>query len=105
MMMKIWRFGSVLIGFTLAFSLSAQRITIKDPGLEAAVRAALHKPAGGLSASDMESLTKLVARAESIQSLQGLEWATKLTVLDLSWNQLASLTFPGGLTNLETLHL
>ena len=41
--------------------LGAETIIIPDPGLEGAIRAALGKPEGDLTVSDLESLTELEA--------------------------------------------
>jgi hypothetical protein len=59
----------VLIG--LIGSTVAQEIAIPDPELNAAIRAALHKPTGPLTQQDMLSLTNLAraaaTRGESIR--------------------------------------
>ena len=104
----------------------AQTVSIPDPGLDAAVREALQKPAGPLTQQDLLRLTVLNAHDRNISSLDGLEAAgnlstlllfgnhltrfsqptlTKLAVLDLSRNSLTNLTLPTGLSNLFSLVL
>src|SRR5438046_5423707 len=84
----------------LVATAQAQEVSIPDPGLNAAIRDALQKPAGPLTAQDLLSLTNLDARFRRVKSLEGLEAAHNLTTLDLSHNQLTNLTLPVGLTNL-----
>ncbi len=93
----------ILAGLT-SFALASD-VTIPDPGLNAAVRAALQKPNGSLTDQDLLSLTNLNARGRNIANLQGLEAAHHLTLLDLQSNQLVNLTMPAGLTNLAALVL
>jgi len=83
----------------------AQEVQIPDPGLNAAIRAALLKPSGPLTQQDMLNLTVLSARSRNIGNLQGLEFAHNLTDLDLESNHLTNLAFPGGLTKLQFLDL
>ena len=83
----------------------AQEVSIPDPGLNAAIRAALQKPSGPLTQQDMLRLAVLSARSRNIGNLQGLEFAHNLTDLDLESNHLTNLAFPGGLTKLQFLDL
>ena len=105
----------------------AVEVSIPDPGLNAAIRQALQKPAGTLTDRDLLSLTNLDARSRNIRSLQGLEATrnlvslnlqsnqlsnfslpsefTNVTFLDLSLNSLTNCSFPGGLMKLGTLNL
>jgi hypothetical protein len=88
---------------------NAQIVHIPDPGLLAAIRSALNKPTGDITVSDMETLTVLDASwtegsiAAGIQSIAGLAAAKNLTSLDLSGNQLTSLTLPNDLSRLTRL--
>ena len=91
-------FFTASIGF-----LSAQEVSIPDPGLEAAVRNALQKPAGPLTSQDLHSLTILDATSRGITNIAGLEAASHLTILDLFNNQLANFELPVGMTNLTIL--
>jgi|GEM_PF-939092 len=105
----------------------AQEVVIPDPGLNAAIRNTLHKPAGPLTQQDMLSLTNLDANRRNVRRIDGLEAArnlvslnlqinvitniaipstlTKLVDLDLSSNSLTNCIIPNGLTNLATLVL
>jgi Leucine-rich repeat (LRR) protein len=83
----------MVIGMALALppSASAQVVDIPDPELQKAIRVALDTPTGDITVEDMESLTELDASrgtrgfsAPMIQSLEGLQEAKNLRVLDLS---------------------
>src|SRR5438034_617638 len=83
----------------------AQTVEISDPGLRAVIRKTLNKPSGNLTVADMESLTVLDASrgrrgaaAPVIRSLEGLQAARNLTVLNLSGGNL----IPGCVTNIIT---
>jgi formylglycine-generating enzyme required for sulfatase activity len=82
----------------------AGEITIPDPGLDAAVRAALQKPAGPLDEQDMLSLRFLNAHDRNISSLAGLEAARNLNTLLLFSNQITNFSLPT-LTSLVSLDL
>src|SRR4051812_18397914 len=75
--------------------IQAQEISIPDPGPNAAVRAALQKPAGPLTQQDLLSLTNLDASSRNVGNLAGLEAAHNLTTLSLQSNHLANLSVPG----------
>src|SRR4051794_14638829 len=105
----------------------AQDVSIPDPGLNAAIRDALHKTVGSITQEDMLSLTNVDAGNRNINSLTGLETARnlialtlfnnhltnfvlpsefrKLAVLDIGFNALAQCTLAPRLTNLDTLFL
>jgi Leucine-rich repeat (LRR) protein len=83
----------------------AQEVTIPDPGLNAAIRAALAKPIGPLTVQDLLSLTNLDAGNRSISNLTGREFATNLLSLNLRGNLLSNPTFPTTLTRLNSLDL
>src|SRR5438094_615170 len=95
----------LLVLSSLITTAQAQEVSIPDPGLNAAIREALQKPAGPLTAQDLLSLTNLDASFRGVKSLEGLEAAHDLTTLNLEYNELTSLTLPAGLTNLTTLNL
>jgi len=84
---------------------SAQEVAIPDPGLNAAIRETLNKPTGSLTEQDMLSLTSLSAIGRGISSVQGLEVARNLSVLDLDSNSLTNFAVASALTNLNTLVL
>src|SRR5215469_10417778 len=87
------------------FSSRAQEVTIPDPGLNAAILAALQKADGPLTQQDLLSLTNLNARNRNVHSIVGLEAAQNLISLDLEINGLTDFSLPTTLTNLETLNV
>src|SRR5258708_29494052 len=91
----------LLVLTSLLATAQAQVVSIPDPGLNAAIRDTLQKPAGPLTAQDLLSLTNLSAVGRSVSSLEGLEAAHNLTTLDLYRNYLTNLTLPAGLSNLS----
>ena len=93
----------ILTGFVV--STPAQEVFIPDPGLNAAIREALNKPVGPLSAQDMLGLTNLDARSRSISSVEGLQAARNLFSLFLDSNSLTNVDVPNTLTNLDLLTL
>jgi internalin A len=78
---------------------------IPDPGLEAAVRAALNKPTGAITSADLLSLTSLDASGRQIVDLTGLEYAQNLVTLDAQTNQISDLSPLSGLSSLRYLYL
>src|SRR4051812_17707085 len=86
-------------------SMMAQEVTIADPGLNAAVRAALQKPNGPLTEQDLLGLTNLTASSRNISNIVGLEAARNLVSLNLQINHLTSVSLPATLTNLLALDL
>lgn len=94
-----------LISLDSMFPAIAQEVYLPDPDLTAAIRDELQKPTGPLTQGDLLNLTNLNGCCRNIKSLEGLEWARNLTVLDLSANGMTSFAFPGGLTNLTSLNL
>lgn len=80
-------------------------VTFPDPNLEAAVRAALGIPSAPITTTDMLALTTLSAEWRGITNLEGLEYATNLSSLDLTGNQVGDLTPISGLTSLTQLQL
>ena len=69
------------------------------------IRAALQKPVGPLTVPDMLSLTNLNATNRNIRSIEGLETARNLSVLQLNNNALTNFALPNTLTNLGVLDL
>ncbi|MGV8150046.1 MAG: leucine-rich repeat domain-containing protein [Alkaliphilus sp.] len=81
-------------------------IHIPDAGLEVAVREALSKSTGTITAADMEELIHLnAAQRFNIVDLTGLEYAINLITLDLRMNQITDIYPLGNLTNLVELVL
>ena len=75
-------------------SIAQQPVAIEDPNLEAAIRESVNKPDGPLTTADMARLTFLSARRQDIASIEGLSTASNMVVLDLAFNQLASVRLP-----------
>jgi len=86
-------------------SVLAQEVSIPDPGLNAAIRAALQKPIGPLTESDLLGLPNLSAGGKQISSVEGLETARNLNVLDLDNNSITNFAIGSALTNLTILDL
>jgi formylglycine-generating enzyme required for sulfatase activity len=83
----------------------AQEVPIPDPGLQAAIRETLQKPLGPLTQQDLLNLTQLSACCRSIRSVEGLQAARNLRIVDLTSNSITNFPFAGTLTNLEILDL
>src|SRR5262247_3633689 len=98
-------FESMVILIAVTLSAVAQEVSIPDPGLNAAVRDALHKPAGPLTQQDLLTLTNLDAGNRSINTVAGLEAAGNLLVLSLFNNHLTNFDLPTELRNLAVLDL
>jgi formylglycine-generating enzyme required for sulfatase activity len=86
--------------FTLVFtgcllSVCAQDASIPDPGLNAAVREALQKPAGPMTEQDLLSLINLDAGSRNVSSVEGLQAARNLERLFLDSNRLTNLSSVG----------
>ena len=99
---------SALTALVLAgsvFCTQAQEVSIPDPGLNAAVRAALQKPVGPLTEQDLLNLRVLNAAARGVTRIDGLEGASNLISLGLDSNALTNFVMPGSFTNLQTLVL
>jgi len=101
----IFALCSIGILICLVFSAGAQEVSISDPGLNAAIREALQKPNGPLTESDLLSLTNLSAGGRNISSVEGLEFARNLRILDLDNNSITNFTIASVLTNLSILDL
>ena len=83
---------------------SVLEVDIPDKALRAIIEKALGKPLGArITTSDMEALTRLVARRGDIRDLTGLEFASYLTSLTLDEQQISDITPLANLTGLEWL--
>jgi internalin A len=81
-------------------------VRFEDAELESAVRAALGKPNGELSAADVAGLTELTT--QSIESLSGIECLQNLSALDigsLPAGKVTDLQPLAGLTELQILNI
>ncbi len=96
----------LLMYVSIPSTATARTVAIPDRNLRAAVEIALGKAAGTpITAVEMATLTRLEARQSGIQMLTGLEYATKLTVLDLGGNSISNILPVADLTNLTELWL
>ena len=80
-------------------------VSFADANLERAVRWALRKPEGPLTADGLASLTRLDVEGQNIKSLDGLEYATALDTLNLLGNEIEDISPLSDLTNLTFLRL
>ena len=84
----------------------AQVVSIPDPNLKRAVREALELPdEKPITQQEIRRLINLPAEKREITDLTGLEYATNLKELGLSFNQIQDITPLAGLVNLELLAL
>jgi formylglycine-generating enzyme required for sulfatase activity len=104
-MNHVFKVIRALILVSFAASALAQEVVIPDAGLNAAVRAALQKPAGPLTQQDMLALNNLSAGNKQISDLTGLGTARNLSILDLDLDSLANFNIGSALTNLTILDL
>src|SRR5262245_7265109 len=104
-MRTILRLLGVLSLSCFAGAALAADVAVLDPGFNAAIRAALNKPAGPLTDQDMLTLTSLNAFNRNITNLQGLEAAANLTALNLRSNRLVNISLPPTLKDLFALDL
>jgi len=100
--LRIWDIGTA--GSTISFKADVG-VTFPDPGLEAAIRAAIGKPTGIITDSDLGGLTALDAGDRAISELAGIEHCVNLQLLSLDLNQISGLVPLVGLTALKTLYL
>lgn len=80
-------------------------VFIPDEALELALRQQLNQPFGCLTQADLASITELQAENKGIASLDGLEYCTGLTVLNLRSNVIQSITPLRDLPNLVRVDL
>ncbi len=107
MKILVYRFTFILLIFlSIPSTSTAQKVTIPDSNLRAAIAAELGKASGDLiTTSDMAALRSLEARESNISDLTGLEHAINLTLLYLSDNSISDITSLSGLINLTQLYL
>ena len=80
-------------------------VNFPDPGLEAAIRDAIGKPAGDIYDTDLIGLTYLYAAGKNITNLYGIQHCVDLTKLLLENNQIVDISPLSGLSNLKELVL
>lgn len=71
---------------------TGESVTVPDPALLAALRAALAKPNGDITTADLLTLTTLRIAGLGIANLAGLEKATNLRILDIRRNSFSDAT-------------
>ena len=81
-------------------------VNIPDANLRTVIVEALGKAQGDtITATDMQKLTGLFASEQGIQDLTGLEFATNLTTLNLTYNLIPDVSPLTGLINLTWLDI
>ena len=80
-------------------------VYIPDDGLESAIRMAINKPTGEITAYDLAQIRELDANQRGITDLTGLEFATNLSSLYLLDNQVIDISALSGLINMNLLLL
>lgn len=105
--MTIYKIFTLIVFMTLVITrvMFAQTVVFNDTNLEQAVRDALEKPTGDITAADMASLVTLIANDDNISDLTGLEYAINLSTLSLRQNHITDLTPIQNLVSLTTLFL
>ncbi len=91
-----------LDGLTVTYS---NVVNFPDSGLEAAVRAEINKPTGDITTTDLTGMTSLAAAGYAITNLEGLQYCTNLTLLELDSNNISDISQLAGLTQLTQLYL
>ena len=109
-MLKLKRIVTIFVatsffGMFWANLAQAVEVTFPDSNLEDEVRYSLNQPTGSITDADMATLSSFSAMDCSISNIQGLEYATNLTELELDNNDISNLSLLSGLTNLTNLYL
>ncbi|MCU6791979.1 leucine-rich repeat domain-containing protein [Paenibacillus sp. WQ 127069] len=77
---------------------------IKDPQLEQIIRDTINKPQGDLTPLDLKQIKQLKGDHQKIESLEGLQFATQLTEIWLSYNQITDISPIKNLINLQEIY-
>jgi len=78
---------------------------IPDPGLEAAIRAAIKKPTGALTKADLAKVTELDVTGYSVRSLEGIKNCTKMTAFICSGGTSVETADFSGMKSLDTIEI
>ena len=98
--------SALWLGLIVPGVVSAQVVDIPDPGLRAAIAAALNKaPGDAITRAEMETLVELRATSREITDLRGIEFAINLTELNLWRNNVSDISLLSSLTNLTELDI
>lgn len=98
----------IVVGVLLGISIPVKSVEVifPDANLESAVRDELGIPAPNpIADTDMQTLGSFNATSSDIYNMQGLEYASNLTSLNLGYNQVSDIAPVSGLTNLTYLGL
>jgi len=86
-------------------------VDFPDTNLEAAIREAISKLTGDILVSDLQNLTSLsysgldIADEQKIKNLEGIQYCSNLTELDLRYNQISDISAVANLNNLTEIDL
>jgi len=106
LILSVFLFAAGLFISSSPTSVLAQEVIhFPDLQLEAAVRLALNRPTGLLTAEDLSQLETLEASRQNITDLSGIEYAVNLQNLHLSRNKVEKFAELAGLTQLRFLDL
>ena len=78
---------------------------LTDINLESAIRNAINKPTGDILESDLEGLSVLDAAKRGIKNIEGLQYCSNLTNLNLSWNDISDISPLSALVKLADIDL
>ncbi len=106
MMIRVrWVAVALCVSFCLSGCELIGVVYFPDHALESAVRASLGQPFGPLLKSDLAKVREVQGASLNIVSLEGLQYCTSLTVLNLRNNLIQSITPLTTLTNMVRLDL
>ncbi len=106
MMVRLrWVAAALCAAFCLSGCGLFGAVYFPDHAMESAVRAALSQPFGPLFKADLAKVREVQAAALKINSIEGLQYCTSMTVLNLHGNNIQSITPLNALTNLVRLDL
>ena len=95
---------SLLLYIVLCPPLFAEVVDIPDPNLRAAIQDALQlRPNDPIPVESMRRITNLKIPKRNIQSLEGLQFATRLESLDVAENHISNFSPLSNLVNLDRL--
>jgi Leucine-rich repeat (LRR) protein len=80
-------------------------VTFPASNLEAAIRRAVNKPTGNITAADLAPLADLDAPAKLIADITGIEYCVNLSELWLGGNQISDISPLATMTDLTVLWL
>ena len=95
--------GVLLTGTSVP--VSSDVIIFPDPGLEAAIRDIINKPAGAIYDYDVSWLSGFGAVDRGIVSLEGIQFCPSITHVNLERNYIVDINLLSNLTNLYSLNL